>query len=207
MKLPYIIICKNRVLILLALFAPLPAGCGHVAGNYPDLQGGSSAGTHFHAGEGVLAVAGPRLELDRIRADLGLLRAQGFSARDPQILRAVARREEIPVSLIGDGTGDEFYRIRFRVAAGARVVLRPGRMTLDIDTGRGTRRVSAEELLIEDRRLATGCRSAGDAGLVLDGSTPMATVLVRAGLRGRIVGITVEPHLVRQADPGPPRRR
>ena len=196
-----IIICKKWLILVFLLSSPFPAGCGPVAGNYPDLQTGSPEGAVHHAGAGVVAVAGPRLELDRIRADLGLLRAQGFSARDPQILRSVARREKVPVSLIGDRTGAEFYRIRFRVAAGSRVVLRPGTVALVLDTGRGTRKVSAEQFLIEDRSLEAGCRSAGDAGLVLDCSTPQATVLVRAGLRGEIVGITVEPHLVRQEEP------
>ena len=189
------------------LSSPFPAGCGHVAGNYPDLQTGSPAGTIHHAGAGVVAVAGPRLELDRIRADLGPLRARRFSARDPPLLRSVAHREKVPVSLIGEGTDAVFYRVRFRVAAGSRVVLRPGAVTLDLATGRGTTQVSAEELLIEDRRLAAGCRTAGDAGLVLDGSTPQATVLVRAGLRGEIVGITVEPHLVGQDDQASARPR
>lgn len=203
MKLAYSIICKKWMIPLFALLAPLPAGCGHVAGNYPDLLAGSPQGAVHQAGAGVVAMVGPRLELDRIRADLGLLRAQGFSSRDPQILRSVAHREKVPVSLIGDGTGAEFYRVRFRVAAGSRVVLRPGALALVLDTGRGTRKVSAEQILIEDRSLEAGCRTAGDAGLVLDDSTPQATVLVRAGLRGEIVGITVEPHLVRQDDPHP----
>lgn len=197
-----IIICKIRTISRFILLAPFLAGCGHVAGNYPPLLVDHHGGVVHLIDGGFEAEAGPRLELDRIRADLGLLRAQGFSPRDPQILRSIAHRERVPVSLIGERTDAEYYRVRFRVTSGSKFVLRPGAVTLLLDTGKGTRQATAEGFLIEDHRLATGCRSAGESGLVLGGSRSEMSVLVRAGLRGRIVGINIEPHMTLAGESG-----
>jgi hypothetical protein len=172
------------------------AGCAPVAGNYPELPGGPWAPAVRLAGDGFLVQAGSRLELDRIRADLGLLRAQGFSPRDPGILDSVARRERVPVSLLGDGSAVEYYRVRFRVAPGRALHLKPGAVKLTLQTRDGRKTVRDLGYLIEDPRHRGGCRPVPAAGLEIEGSRSELRVLVRAGLRGEIVGLTLEPHLV-----------
>ena len=196
-----IIVCKNRIFFVLLLLAHPLGGCGHVADNYPTPFTASPDGAVHLIGEGFFAVAGGRLELDRIQADLGLLRAQGFSPRDPQILRDIARRERVPVGLVGKPAGAEFYRVRFRVAEGSRFELAPCKMTLSLRSGRTVREVPAEKFLIVEPEHPAGYRPVEGELLVLDGSPTEVKVLVQAGLRGEIVGLTLEPHLTRVGTP------
>lgn len=190
------IIKRDRVFTPLWLPVCLAAGCASVAGNYPAPPTASPGSFIRLAGDGYQALAGQRLELDRIRADLGLLRSQGFSPRDPRILDSVARRERVPVSLLGDGSNVEYYRVSFRVAPGRALTLKPGAVKLILKTKSGRATVRDLGYLIEDPRHRGGCRPVPESGLAIEGSPAEVRVLVRAGLRGEIVGLTLEPHLV-----------
>jgi len=182
------------------LTSPL-AGCTTVAGNYPTSESYFSESSVRVVQNGFQIVAGPRLELDRIRANLGLLRSQGFSPHDPQILRSVARREKVPLSLLGNGSDAEYYRVRIRVHPGIRLQVHLGAIALTLKTDQGLTTVQDLGYLIEDRRARGGCRPVPDSGLELVGGRSEISILVRAGLRGKIVGINLSPHLIRVERP------
>lgn len=192
-----IIISQKKMFLLFGAFTALLAGCTTVSGNYPSTEPYDTDAYICLIEDGFQVVAGPRLELDRIQADLGLLRSQGFSPHDPQILRSVAHREKVPISLLGDGSNAEYYRVRFRVHPGTQLRVRPGAITLTLKTDRGLTTVTDLGYLVEDRRIPGGCLPPSDTGLELIGGRSEISVLVRAGLRGKIVGLTIDPHLTR----------
>ena len=180
---------------------PALAGCTTVPGNYPGPESFESDNSLRVVEDGFQMVVGRRLELDRIRADLGLLRSQGFSPHDPQILRSVARREKVPLALLGDGSNVEYYRVRFRVQPANRLAIHPGAIALTLETDRGRATVRDMGYLVEDRDHPGGCRPVPDSGLELSGGRAEVSVLVRAGLKGKIVGLTLDPHLTRVEQP------
>lgn len=192
-----IIISQKRTFLIFGALAALLAGCTTVSGNYPSTDSFHEEASVRLKEDGFQIVAGSRLELDRIQADLGLLRSQGFSPRDPQILRSVAHREKVPLSLLGDGSKAEYYRVRFRVHPGTRLQVSPGALSLTLKTAGGLTTVRDLGYLVEDRRTPGGCLPSSDTGLELKGGRSEISVLVRAGLRGKIVGLTIDPHLTR----------
>jgi hypothetical protein len=196
-----IIIVQKRMFFLFGALTALLAGCTSVPGNYPSTDSFDRASSIRLVEDGFQLIAGSRLELDRIQADLGLLRSQGFSPHDPQILRSVAHREKVPLSLLGDGSNTEYYRVRFRVHPGTRLQIRPGAITLTLKTDTGLTTVKDLGYLVEDHRIPGGCLPPSDTGLELNGGRSEVSVLVRAGLRGKIVGLTIDPHLTRVLQP------
>lgn len=187
----------QRTIFFVSLTLPaLLAGCTHVSANYPSEAAFESESSVCLVENGFRVVAGSRLELDRIQADLGLLRSQGFSPHDPQILRSVAHREKVPLSLLGDGSNIEYYRVKFRVHPGTQVRVRPGAIALTLETDQGLTTVKDQGYLVENRRAPGGCLPPSDAGLRLQGGRSEFSILVRAGLRGKIVGLSLDPHLM-----------
>jgi hypothetical protein len=196
-----VIIKQKSLIFFIATLASLLAGCTTVSGNYPSTDSFETASSILLVEDGFQVVAGSRLELDRIRADLGLLRSQGFSPHDPQILRSVAHREKVPLSLLGDGSNTEYYRVRFRVHPGTRLQIRPGAIALTLKTDTGLTTVKDLGYLVENPRAPGGCLPISDTGLILNGGRSEFSVLVRAGLRGKIVGLTIDPHLTKVQQP------
>lgn len=187
-----------RTPLLLVLFIIQTAGgCSHVSGNYPPLGRSSTHFTARLAGEGFLLLAGSRLGLDKVADELGHLRSQGFSPRDPQVIKSVARRRKVPPALVADRSGFAYYRFTAHLDSGAHLTLAPGSLEITVDTDRGTVVVRDQGFLLEDRRIPGGCQPPSRATLAIgtpDNREPMAkNFLVRLPVRGEIVGLALVP--------------
>ena len=172
-------------------------GCTHVAGNYP-LSGSSPVCSKARfSGEGFQLLAGPRLRLDWFEAELDQLRSQGFSRRDPQIIKSLARRKHIPASLLADRSGNGYYRFTARLDPGICLSLDPGALMVTVKTKAGTTVVHDQGYLLEDRRIPEGCRPPSHSTLAFgpaeNGSPTDMDFLVRLPVRGEIVDVTIVP--------------
>lgn len=186
-----------RLLLILALFL-VTQGCTHIAGNYPPLPGQMTRiEARFHGGDFQL-LAGTRLPLEQAEAELAQLKSQGFSRRDPQIIKSVARRKNIPAALLADQSGCAYYRFTARLNRGADLTLAPGALEVTVATKQGLRVVTDQGYLLEDRRAPGGCRLPDQDTLAFcrtnETDPASATFLVRLPVRGKIVGLALTPH-------------
>jgi hypothetical protein len=190
----------------LALFA---GGCAYVAGNYPLSNLRPIRATARFSGEGFQLLAGSSLQLERAEAELGQLKSQGFSRRDPQIIRSVARRRNVPPALLADRSGSAYYRFTARLDPGIGLTLAPGALEVTVKTRRGTTVVHDQGYLLEDRRIPEGCRSPSHSTLAFGSSEKGTQVavdfLVRLPVRGEIVELAIVPRLcgILRKDPLP----
>jgi len=181
------------------------AGCAPVAGNYPLPSLRPVAVSALFRGEGFQLMAGSRLQLERAESELGQLKSQGFSRHDPQIIKSLARRKNIPVALLADRSGNAYYRFTAHLDPGVGLTLKPGALELTVRTRRGTMIIEDRGYLLEDRRMPGGCRPPQGSILVV-GSPEMETraavnFLVRLPVRGEIVNLNLVLHrcgIVRQ---------
>lgn len=182
------------MVLIIAIFT---GGCVRVAGNYPLTNVRPFRATALFMGEGFQLLAGSRLRLDRAEAELGQLKSQGFSRRDPQIIKSVARRRNIPAALLAGRSGSSYYRFTARLDPGIGLTLAPGALKVTVKTAGGTTVVHDQGFLLEDRRLAEGCRP--PAGCILAFGSPekgakvAAEFLVRLPVRGKIVDLAIVP--------------
>lgn len=178
----------------IALFA---GGCVHVAGNYPLSSLRPVRATARFSGEGFQLLAGSRLRLEQVDDELGQLKSQGFSRRDPQIIKSVARRRNVPPALLADRSGSAYYRFTARLDPGVGLTLAPGALEVTVKTAGGTTVVHDQGYLLEDRRISEGCRP--PASFILAFGSPekgvgvTAKFLVRLPVRGEIVDLAIVP--------------
>ena len=172
-------------------------GCTHVAGNYPAVHVRTVCANARFNGEGFQLLAGSGLRLDLVDAELGQLRNQGFSRRDPQIIRSVARRKNVPVSLLADRSGNGYYRFTAHLDPGIGLSLAPGALEVTVMTKAGTTVVNDRGYLLEDRRIPEGCRPPSHSTLAFgptgDETPAEMDFLVRLPVRGKIVGLAIVP--------------
>lgn len=182
--------------MILVLFI---GGCTHVAGNYPSVHLRPVCTNARFAGEGFQLFAGSSLRLDLVEAELNQLRSQGFSRRDPQIIRSVARRKHVPVALLADRSGIGYYRFTALLDPGTRISLAPGALKVTVITKGGTAVVQDQGYLLEDRHIPGGCRPPSNSTLAFgtpeDGTPVEMDFLVRLPVRGEIVDLTIVPDL------------
>ncbi|MEN8006017.1 MAG: hypothetical protein ABFS42_03340 [Candidatus Krumholzibacteriota bacterium] len=149
------------------------------------------------SGEGFQLSAGSSLRLDLVEAELGQLKSQGFSRRDPQIIKSVARRKHVPVLLLADRSGNGYYRFTARLDPGTSLSLDPGALKVTVMTRGRTTVVQDRGYLLEDRRIPDGCRpplnSTLTLGLSETGNPTESAFLVRLPVRGEIVDLEVVP--------------
>ncbi len=180
----------------LALFV---SGCTHVAGNYPHPYVRPVCTKARFSGEGFQLLAGSRLRLDLVEAELGQLKSQGFSRRDPQIIKSVARRKHVPASLLADRSGNGYYRFTAHLDPGICLSLAPGALEVTVMTRGGTTVVHDQGYLLEDRRIPEGCRPPSRSTLAFeppdDGAPIEMDFLVRLPVRGEIVDLVIVPGL------------
>ncbi len=173
-------------------------GCARVAGNYPPAEQLMARVSARLKGEGFQLLAGPRLRLDRVDAELGQLKSQGFSRRDPQIIKRVAWRRNIPPALLTDRSGCAYYRFTAQLDAGTNLTLAPGDLEVTLKTGDHTIVVRDQGYLVEDRSHPGGCRPPSHSTLAFGGPQDTGPVvqnfLVRLPVRGKIVGLVLVPH-------------
>ena len=174
-------------------------GCSHVAGNYPLANLRPVCTQARFSGEGFHLLAGSRLLLERVEAELDQLKSQGFSRRDPQIIKSVARRKHVPPALLADRSGNGYYRFTARLDAGICLTLAPGALEVTVMTAGGTTVVHDQGYLLVDRRIPEGCRPPPHTTLAVgsqEKGTPVEVdFLVRLPVRGEIVGLAIVPHL------------
>ena len=172
-------------------------GCTHVAGNYPSVHLRPVCTNARFIGEGFQLLAGSSLRLDLVEAELGQLRSQGFSRRDPQIIRSVARRKHVPVALLADRSGNGYYRFTARLDPGTRLSLEPGALKVTVITREGTAVVQDQGYLLEDRHIPGGCRPPSNSTLAFgppeDGTPVEMDFLVRLPVHGEIVDLVIVP--------------
>lgn len=185
------------VVPLAAAIALFLAGCTHVARNYPLSDARPVCSKARFSGEGFQLLAGSRLRLDLFEAELDQLKSQGFSRRDPQIIKSVARRKHIPSSLLADRSGNGYYRFTARLDPGIRLSLDPGALEVTVITKGGTTVVNDRGYLLEDRGIPEGCRpplhSILALGPPMDGAPVEMDFMVRLPVRGEIVGVVIVP--------------
>lgn len=190
------------VLVLIA------GGCARIAGNYPPPERLMACVSAQLTGEGFQILAGSRMPLDRVDAELDQLKSQGFSRHDPQIIKSVARRNNIPPALLTDRSGCDYYRFTALLEAGSNLTLAPGALKVTLQTGDGFIVVHDQGYLLEDRRWPGGCRPPDQAALTLgphDRINPVTQdFLVRLPARGKIVGLGLVPDLGGFARGSPP---
>ncbi len=176
---------------------PIISGCTYVAGNYPQLPGNTAPVTARCSGPGFQLLAGSRLPLDQAEAELAQLKSQGFSRRDSQIIKSLARRKNIPPALLADRSGCAYYRITARLDAGTNLTLVPGSLEVTLDTRGGFLVVRDQGYLLEDRRAPGGCRPPAQAALALGaseiGNPASEDFLVRLPVGGEIVRLALVP--------------
>jgi hypothetical protein len=177
----------------------IAGGCARVAGNYPPAEQLMARVSARLKGEGFQLLAGPRLGLDRVDAELGQLKSQGFSRRDPQIIKSVARRRNVPPALLTDRSGCAYYRFTAHLEAGTNLTLAPGALEVTLKTGDHTIVVHDQGYLVEDRSHPGGCRPPSHFTLSFGGPQNSGSIvegfLVRLPVRGKIVGLALVPHL------------
>ncbi|MCK9994705.1 MAG: hypothetical protein KAH56_00325 [Candidatus Krumholzibacteria bacterium] len=186
-------------LFLATTLAMFMSGCTHVAGNYPRPHVRPVCANARFSGEGFQLLAGSRLRLDLVEAELGQLKSQGFSRRDPQIIKSVARRKHVPASLLADRSGNGYYRFTARLDPGTFLSLAPGSLEVTVMTKGGTTVVHDQGYLLEDRRIPEGCRPPSQSTLALgppgNGIPTEMDFLVRLPVRGEIVDLVIVPGL------------
>ncbi len=184
------------VLLSATLFLGV-GGCTHVPGNYPAVYSRPICAKASFNGEGFQLSAGSSLRLDLVEAELGQLKSQGFSRRDPQIIKSVARRRHVPPALLADRSGNGYYRFTARLDPGIRLSLVPGALEVTVVTREGTAVVRDQGYLLEDRRIPEGCRPPSHSTLAFgppeDGTPAEMDFLVRLPVRGEIVGLVIVP--------------
>jgi len=172
-------------------------GCSFVAGNYPNPQVRPVGTKAWFRGEGFQLLAGSRLRLDLVEAELDQLKSQGFSRRDPQIIKSVARRKRVPVALLADRSGNGYYRFTARLDPGICLSLDPGALEVTVITKEGTTVVLDRGYLLEDPRIPEGCRPPSRSTLAFgppeDGIPSEMDFLVRLPVRGEIVDLVIVP--------------
>jgi len=188
---------SGSVLWTLVGLVMLSSGCTPVPGNYPPT---TIRPTHFEAmfnGEGFQLQAGSRLPVEQVEAELGQLKSQGFSRRDPQIIKSVARRNNIPPALLTDRSGCAYYRFTACLDPGTTVTLTPGALVVTVETKGQNLVVLDQGYLLEDRRLPGGCRPPTGSqlalGIPVEGVPVAYDFLVRLPVRGKIVALDLEP--------------
>jgi hypothetical protein len=173
-------------------------GCSHVAGNYPLANLRPVCDQARFSGEGFQLLAGSRLLLERVEAELDQLKSQGFSRRDPQIIKSVARRRHVPPVLLADRSGNGYYRFTAHLESGIFLTLEPGALEVTVMTTGGSTVVHDQGYLLVDRRLPEGCRPPPRSILALGSHKKGAPVevdfLVRLPVRGEIVSLAIVPH-------------
>jgi hypothetical protein len=187
----------------------IPVGCGPVAGNYPPDRW---ARKHFSAkfeGPGFQMQAGSRVPVEKVEAELGSLRDQGYSRHDPQIIKSVARRSNVPPGLLADRSGCAYYRMTVQLKPGVGINLDPGALEMTVATATGTMVIYDQGYLLEDRRRPEGCREPSGS-LVLGSPAALhdqiTEFLVRLPVRGEIVSLDLVPTRFRRLT-GPDRAR
>lgn len=172
-------------------------GCSRVTGNYPVPHLKPAFENARFNGAGFQLLAGSRLRLDRIEAELDQLKSQGFSRRDPQIIESVARRRHVPVGLLADRSGNGYYWFTARIEAGICLTLAPGALEVTVRTKGGTTIVHDQGFLLEDAGIPEGCRPPAHSALAFGSSEPGTPVavnfLVRLPVKGKIVGLAIVP--------------
>ena len=143
-------------------------GCTHVAGNFPTAYLKLDCVKARFIGDGFQLLAGTSLRLDKVEAELDQLGSQGYSRRDPQIIKSVARRKHVPVALLADRSGNGYYRFTACLDPGASLSLTPGALKVTVMTKRGTTVAHDLGYLLEDRRLPGGCRPPSNSTLALE---------------------------------------
>ena len=194
------------MVMTIALFA---GGCVRVAGNYPLANVRPFRATARFSGEGFQLLAGSRLRLEQVDDELGQLKSQGFSRRDPQIIKSVARRRNVPPVLLADRSGSAYYRFTACLDPGTCLTLAPGALEVTVKTTGGITIVHDQGYLLEDRRISEGCRPPASSILAFGSPEKEAGVtaefLVRLPVPGEIVELAIVPHLcgVVRKDPLP----
>jgi hypothetical protein len=172
-------------------------GCTHIPGNYPPISSGPVHFSALFSGEGFRLQAGSRLPVEQVEAELGQLRSQGFSRRDPQIINSVARRKKVPPALLADQSGCAYYRFTACLDPGTTVNLTPGALVVTVETQGKDLVVHDQGYLLEDRSLPGGCRQPAGSQLALgtpEKDAPVACgFLVRLPVKGKIVGLDLVP--------------
>jgi len=174
------------------------AGCGQVAGNYPAGRTSRIEGPQC-ASEGFRVTAGSRIDLERIQADLGRLRRQGFSGFDPQIQASVARRERIPPAILLDRSGVSYHRLRVTLAPEVSVDFQPGALRLHIACGDSVHWTVDEGLLVNDSSSPGGCRDGRIQPVTVESRCNgqrvqhRQSLLLRVRAPGRIVALELDP--------------
>lgn len=172
-------------------------GCTHVAGNYPAVHLRPVCTKAQFDGEGFQLMAGSRLRLDLVEAELSQLKSQGFSRRNPQIIRSVARRKHVPPALLADRSGSGYYRFTARLDPGTSLVLDPGALEVTVLTKGGIAVFKDQGYLLEDRRIPGGCRPPLHSTLAFEplgeGTPQERDFLVRLPVRGEIVDVVIVP--------------
>lgn len=183
---------------LVVTLAISAGGCTHVAGNYPLANLRPVCAQAQFSGKGFQLLAGSRLLLERVEAELDQLKSQGFSPRDPQVIKSLARRRHVPPVLLADRSGNGYYRFTARIDAGICLTLAPGALEVTVMTAGGTTTVHDQGYLLVDRRIPEGCRPPPRSILALGSQEKGAPVevdfLVRLPVRGEIVGLAIVPH-------------
>jgi len=178
-------------------------GCTHVAGNYPQVHLRPVCTKARFDGEGFQLLAGTGLRLDLVEAELSQLKSQGFSRRNPQIIKSVARRKHVPPALLADRSGNGYYRFTACLDSGTTLSLDPGALEVTVITKGGITVVQDQGYLLEDRRLPEGCRPPSQATLVFEpsgvGASAEMDFLVRLPVRGEIVDLVIVPGRCRVA--------
>lgn len=193
---------------LILVMIILLAACGPVAGNYPPISGTVNRCNAKLERPGFQLLAGSRLPIEKVEAELGNLRNQGFSRHDPQIIKSVARRNDVPPGLLADRSGCAYYRMTVHLDPGVEINLDPGALKITVATRTGTMILCDQGYLLEDRRHPGGCRVPAGSTLVLgscaSGQDRATEFLVRLPVRGKIVGLDLDPHRFRRnLDPEP----
>jgi hypothetical protein len=190
---------QRATLVLAMTLVLTTAGCTRISGNYPPSEPLMACVTARLIGEGFQLLAGPRLGLDQVEAELGQLKSQGFSRCDPQIIKSVARRRNVPPALLTDRSGCAYYRFTAHLDGGTNLTLAPGALEVTLNTGDRTVVVQDQGYLVEDRSHPGGCRPPSHFTLAFgelrDSGPVVQNFLVRLPVRGKIVGLVLVPHL------------
>ena len=188
---------RPALLVSLAALILAAVGCSTVPGNYPPAKSTSHRCTAILTGAGFRLEAGPRIRVEKVEAELGHLRSQGFSRHDPQIIGSVARRSEVPPGILADRSGTAYYRMTARLDPGVTLTLAPGALEMTVETETGASLICDQGYLLEDRRRPEGCRLPSGGTLVLAGPEPAADhtahFLARLPVRGEILEIDLVP--------------